>query len=115
MTVKEWKQQNPDTTHTRVWAADSFGGFGNKGDSVYGDADSCEIISIDKTPGGLLRLHLWHTALWGPCPTSTTYNVRYCGDLYDEEFDSLADARRRAKALIDTGEDDVHIVRIDAA
>lgn len=114
MTLREWKKQNPDTTHTRVWAADSFGGFGQKGHSVYGDADNCEIISIDEV-NGLPCLHLWYTKLWGPCPTSTTYNVRYCGDLYDEEFDSLADARRRAKVLIDTGEDDVHIVRIDAA
>ena len=99
MTVREWKKQNPDTTHTRVWAADSFGGFGLKGHSVY----------------GLPRLHLWDTERWGPCPSETWYEVRYCGDLYTEQFSTVAEARRRASALKNDGEDDTHIVRVDAA
>lgn len=115
MTLKEWKKQNPDTTHTRVWAADSFGGFGRKGDCVYGNADNCEIIRIDENPGDLPRLHLWHTSLWGPCPSETWYEVRYCGDLYAESFKTVGEARRRASVLKDDGEDDAHIVRVDAA
>lgn len=114
MTVREWKKQNPDTTHTRVWAADSFGGFGLKGHSVYGNADNCEIISIDVV-NGLPRLHLWDTELWGPCPSETWYEVRYCGDLYTEQFSTVAEARRRASTLKNDGEDDTHIVRVDAA
>lgn len=41
------------------------------------------------------------------------FEVRYCGDIYAEEFDTLAEARRRAKELIADDEDDVHIVKVE--
>ena len=74
MTVKEWKEQNPDTAFTMIWAADSLGGFGKKGWSVYGNADSCEVIRVDEphqngNPWSMKQLHVWLTSLWGPCPT----------------------------------------------
>ena len=50
MTVKEWREKNPDTTFTMVWAADTHGGFGRKGDSVYGSREvtgRLEIVNIE--------------------------------------------------------------------
>lgn len=49
MTVKEWREQNPDTSYTMVYAADA-GSFGRKGGSVYGSREvtgRLEIISIE--------------------------------------------------------------------
>lgn len=49
MTVKEWREQHPDTSYTMVWAADA-GSFGRKGGSVYGSKEvtgRLEIIKIE--------------------------------------------------------------------
>lgn len=49
MTVKEWREQNPDTSYTMVWAADA-GSFGRKGGSVYGSNEvtgRLEIVEIE--------------------------------------------------------------------
>ena len=51
MTVKEWREQNPETSHTMVWAADA-GSFGRKGHSMYGSREvtgRLEIIRIEMT------------------------------------------------------------------
>ena len=64
MKYGEWKIKFGDE-HTLVWAADSHGGFGKKGWSVYGDADDLTIVRIDTDHHGFKTLHLWNTDLWG--------------------------------------------------
>lgn len=64
MKYGEWKQKFDDD-HELVWAADSHGGFGKKGWSVYGNADELTIVRMDTHMGGKKTLHLWDTDLWG--------------------------------------------------
>ena len=50
MTVQEWREQNPDTSYTMVWASDTLGGFGRKGWSVYGSREvtgRMEVVKIE--------------------------------------------------------------------
>ena len=64
MKYGEWKQKFDDDFEL-VWAADSHGGFGKKGWSVYGNADDLTIVRIDTHTNGKKTLHLWDTDLWG--------------------------------------------------
>lgn len=78
MTLKEWKEQNPDASFTTVWAADTLGGFGKKGWGAYGNCDDCDVIRVEtkqlQQPRGeeFKILYLWYTKLWGPCPEVET-------------------------------------------
>lgn len=64
MKYGEWKKKFDDS-HTLVWAADSHGGFGKKGWSVYGNADDLTIVRIHTDHHGEKILELWDTDLWG--------------------------------------------------
>ena len=49
MTVQEWREQNPDTSYTMVFAADAHS-FGPKGGSVYGSREvtgRMQVISVE--------------------------------------------------------------------
>lgn len=65
MTVREWREQNPDKNCTIVWAADTHAGFGKKGWSVYGNCGDCEIISIIEKENSWadVELRVWNYAL----------------------------------------------------
>lgn len=67
MTVKEWREKNPDTSYTMVFAADA-GSFGRKGHSVYGSREvtgRMEIVRIEMKqlkypePHDFPVLHVW--------------------------------------------------------
>lgn len=67
MTVKEWREKNPDTGCYMEWAADA-GSFGRKGGSVYGSREvtgRLEVISISTRyisvpePHDVPVLHVW--------------------------------------------------------
>ena len=75
MTVKEWRENNQDISHTMVWASDTRGGFGRKGDMVscsYERANDMEIIAIEsKTvlfpePHTFAKLHVWDAIVSEP-------------------------------------------------
>lgn len=77
MTVKEWREQNPDAGYTMVWAADTLGGFGRKGWSVYGSREvtgELEIIEIETRrltfpkPHDFPVLHVWSPIVCSPLP-----------------------------------------------
>ena len=77
MTVKEWREQNPDTGYTMVYAADA-GSFGRKGGSVYGSREvtgRMEVIAIETKlltfpqPVEFPVLHVWDPIICrGPRP-----------------------------------------------
>lgn len=75
MTVKEWREQNPDATYTMVWAADTLGGFGLKGHSVFGSREvtgRLEVIEIEMKrlafpePHDFPVLHVWDPVICKP-------------------------------------------------
>lgn len=68
MTIKEWKEKNPGISYCVRWAADTFGGFGKKGNSAYGDCDDCEIIFSETMQNGNPMHYIWDTKRWGRCP-----------------------------------------------
>ena len=73
MTVREFYQNYQGSCLFEVWAADTRGGFGNKGDTAYGYTDNCDVVHISfKELRFPMRrvvpvLHIWHSC-WGPCP-----------------------------------------------
>ena len=75
MTVGEWKNLN-HTGYTTEWAADTLGGFGKKGWPAYGNCDDCEVIREEVAPGGIPKLVIWFTRLWGPCPAEEVSECR---------------------------------------
>lgn len=79
MTVQEWREQNPDTSYTMVFAADAHS-FGHKGDSVYGSREvtgRMEVISVETQrlrfpePHDYLVLHVWDPIICDPLPEGT--------------------------------------------
>lgn len=66
MTYKEFKEKHPNTATTTVWAADTKGGFGKKGWSVYGNMNDLEIIKIEPLENSWadVKLYVWDTT-WG--------------------------------------------------
>ena len=64
MKYGEWKNKFDYENFDIVWAADSHGGFGKKGWTVYGNCDDLTIVRIDRRMDKL-TLHLWDTDLWG--------------------------------------------------
>lgn len=77
MTVKEWREQNPDTSCFIEYAADA-GSFGRKGDTVYGSREvtgRMEVIRITTRrltfpqPKDYPVLHVWDPIVCrGPRP-----------------------------------------------
>lgn len=74
MTVKEWREQNPDTSYTMVYAADARS-FGRKGGSVYGSTEvtgRMEIVDIEihqlrfPEPHDFPVLHVWDSIICEP-------------------------------------------------
>jgi len=60
MTVNEWADMNPDRAFSTVWAADTRGGFGRKGQGAYGDAIwRGEVHKIEVNNNGYATLHIW--------------------------------------------------------
>jgi len=60
ITVSEWADLNPDRAFATVWAADTRGGFGRKGQGAYGDAIwRGEVHKIEVNNGGFATLHIW--------------------------------------------------------
>lgn len=75
MTVHEWVKENNDVSFTCVWAADSNAGFGNKGDTAYGDHDGYDVIKVEWSKVDYCgeeikraKLHIWPTRVFGECP-----------------------------------------------
>lgn len=66
MTVKEYFEKNPNTAATIVWAADTKGGFGKKGWSVYGRNDDLTVVKVvpKNKSWANVELHVWNNA-WG--------------------------------------------------
>lgn len=81
MTVQDWRDQNPDTAYTMVYAADA-GSFGRKGGSVYGNREvtgRMEVIEVEKrklmfpVPRDFHVLHVWDsTVCREPRPINAT-------------------------------------------
>ena len=77
MTVKEWREQNPDTGCFMEYAADA-GSFGRKGDTVYGSREvtgRMEVIRVSTRrltfpePHDVPVLHVWDAIVCrGPRP-----------------------------------------------
>lgn len=77
MTVKEWREQNPDAAYTMVWASDA-GSFGRKGGSVYGSREvtgRLEVVDVEMKqlsfpePHDFPVLHVWDEIVCvGPKP-----------------------------------------------
>lgn len=69
MTVKEWKNANPDRGYTCIWAADAHS-FGHKGGDVYGDKSQCIVIREESRPltrdPDFVVLHVWHPIVCDP-------------------------------------------------
>ncbi len=74
MTVKEWREQNPDVSHTLVFASGA-GSFGHKGGSVYGSTEvvgKMEIVDIEMhklsfpEPHDFPVLHVWDSIVCEP-------------------------------------------------
>lgn len=60
LTVREWADLNPDRSFTTVWAADTRGGFGSKGNGAYGDAIwRAEVHKIEVNENGFAKLWIW--------------------------------------------------------
>lgn len=77
MTYGEWKSRFDDD-FSIVWAADSLGGFGKAGWTVYGNADDLRIVKIVSN-GGKKVLHLWDDS-WGDWRKAKTRYKVVCGD-----------------------------------
>ena len=77
MTVKEWREKNPDTAYTMVYASDAAS-FGRKGMSVYGSKEATAhftIVDIEirqvlfPHPHDFPVLHVWDKIVCTePCP-----------------------------------------------
>lgn len=81
MTYGEWKTRFDDD-FSIVWAADSLGGFGKAGWTVYGNADDLRIVKIVSN-GSKKVLHLWDDS-WGDWrKAKTRYKVVSGGYDYD--------------------------------
>lgn len=79
MTVKEWREQNPDISYTMVFAADAHS-FGPKGGSVYGSREvtgRMQVISVEMQrlrfpePHDFPVLHVWDPIVCDPLPEGT--------------------------------------------
>lgn len=76
MTVQEWRDKNPDTSYTMVYATDAHS-FGRKGGSVYGSREvtgRMEVIDIEMRRLGFPEPHdfpvlvVWDPIVCDPLP-----------------------------------------------